>query len=154
MRPHRLAHDVVGRGQGKALLPGGQHRRVAEGGGGIDGQAAVPGQLGEAALLGQVLGQGVGLLPVDAPAVMAEHLALGKARLLNGGQVHAEAYLPLFQFDAHARRLQGRAAGIDLGGIVAQQGEEGGVAARGQLGGTGPKPAQLASAYDLKALGV
>ena len=140
------AGDVVRRSQLERLVVRVHHGDVAEGVGHGDGHFCLLHQRGELGIVRKVVGQAVGVLAVDAVAVVAGHHA-ALIGAVDRGQIHAEGDLVFPERDLLARRLERRAPAVALDGIVPQERQKGHVAARREHGGAGADAAQLAPGH-------
>ena len=124
---------------GKVRAAAAQHGDVPVGGVDGEGHAVFFQQRGKGRVREQAVHEGHGVLAVDGAAAVGEHvLFLIRAGLFaHRGQVAAEGDVARLHLDAGARRLQGRAARVDLARVVAEDGENGRVAAGGHAVGHG-----------------
>ena len=128
------------------------HADMAEGRRDMDGKTERRGKRRKARVMHEILHELNGLLALDAPAVVGEDARRLKRLALKGAEVDAQARLARLQHDAHARRLQRGAPGIACARVVAENREDGGVAARRHARGHGLAQAEPApgQAVDLR----
>ena len=155
---NRAAQDVVRLGEAHLravrLVRRVDHAGVAERRRDVDGEADRRRQRGKARIGAQILHQRDSLLALDAAAVVGENPRRVKALALQRAEVDAQARLARPEHHAHARRLQRGAAGVAGARVIAEDGQDRRVAARGHAVRHGLAHAEPAARQDIDIFAV